>query len=172
MAPRGSKTSFPKPTISTLRTCRKITTVVATVRPASIRNLHTLFTLRRIMLDSASCRNFKWDHNYELFKTKTHQQEITSQHLEKIIHLRWIFVYYSVTEKFNLILLHAVLGNEWNVYPLFLFCFHPVAKIGLENREHSHGDLPCWPLHPLSAKLGTNFTNKWQSLGRYSLFAD
>jgi hypothetical protein len=41
---------------------------------------------------------------------------------------------------------------------------------GLESREYGHSDLLRWPQDtPLLEKVGTNFTDKRRSLGRYSI---
>jgi hypothetical protein len=41
---------------------------------------------------------------------------------------------------------------------------------GLENRDYGRG-IRCAD-HALSAKVGTNFADRWRSLGRYSLLTD
>jgi hypothetical protein len=38
------------------------------------------------------------------------------------------------------------------------------SGFGLENWKYGLGDLLCWPRHPLSSKIGTNFAEKWRSL--------
>jgi hypothetical protein len=44
---------------------------------------------------------------------------------------------------------------------------------GLENRDYGRRDLLQWPRDtPLSAKVGTNFADKWWLLGQYSLNVD
>jgi hypothetical protein len=44
---------------------------------------------------------------------------------------------------------------------------------GLENREYGHRDPQRWARDtPLSAEVGTNFTDKLWSLGRYNPLAD
>jgi hypothetical protein len=44
---------------------------------------------------------------------------------------------------------------------------------GLECREYSHmGSITLLTWHPLSTKVGTNFIDKQQLLGQYSLLAD
>jgi hypothetical protein len=47
------------------------------------------------------------------------------------------------------------------------------SSSGLEIREYDHRDLSRWPRGTLYPhKVGTNFTDKWQSFGQYSSLAD
>jgi hypothetical protein len=43
---------------------------------------------------------------------------------------------------------------------------------GLESREYGHEDVTLTMRHPLSAKVGTSFANKQQSLGQFTSLTD
>jgi hypothetical protein len=71
---------------------------------------------------------------------------------------------WSWKERHSLLVVH-----DWL---LLVFCHVSTFLSGRESREYGFRDVELTTWHPLSAKVGTNFADKWLSLGQYSLLAD